>query len=60
MFVWEYLYDKYGPKVMHQVLLDFKAGKSFNESIEKELNLTLDQLNEKLAQHLIHIFADGN
>jgi hypothetical protein len=60
MFVWEYLYDKYGPKVMHQVLLDFKAGKLFNEAIEKELSLTLDQLNEKLAGHLVHIFADGN
>ena len=60
MFVWEYLYDKYGPKVMHQVLLDFKAGKSFNESIEKELSLNLDQLNEKLAAHLVHVFADGN
>jgi hypothetical protein len=59
-FVWEYLYDKYGPKVMHQVLLDFKAGKSFNESIEKELGLNLDQLNEKLAAHLVHVFADGN
>ena len=60
MFVWEYLYDKYGPKVMHQVLLDFKAGKSFNESMEKELGLNLDQLNEKLAAHLVHVFADGN
>jgi hypothetical protein len=60
MFVWEYLYDKFGTKVMHQVLLDFKYGKLFNEAIEKELNLTLDQLNEKLAAHLVHIFADGN
>ena len=60
MFVWEYLYDKFGAKVMHQVLLDFKYGKLFNEAIEKELNLTLDQLNEKLAAHLVHIFADGN
>lgn len=60
MFVWEYLYDKYGAKVMHQVLLDFKDGKLFNEAIEREFNLTLDQLNEKLAAHLVHIFADGN
>ena len=60
MFVWEYLYDKYGAKVMHQVLLDFKAGMLFNEAIEKELNFNLEQLNEKLAAHLVHIFADGN
>ena len=60
MFVWEYLYDKHGSKAMHQVLLDFKAGKLFNEAIEKQLNMTIDQLNEKLATHLVHVFADGN
>lgn len=60
MFAWEYLYDTFGPKVMHQVLLDFKTGASFNSTITKQLNLTLDQLNEKLAAKLIDVFANGN
>jgi hypothetical protein len=45
---------------MHQVLLDFKAGKSFAEASQKQLGLTLDQLNEKLAAHLVNVFANGN
>ena len=60
MFAWEYLYDTFGPKLMHQVLLDFKTGASFNSTITKQLNLTLDQLNEKLAAKLIDVFANGN
>jgi len=60
LFIWEYLYDKHGPKVMHQVLLDFKAGKQFNETIEKQLSMTIDQLNEKLAGQLVRVFAEGN
>jgi hypothetical protein len=60
MFAWEYLYEQYGSKVMHQVLLDFKAGKSFAEASQKQLGLTLDQLNEKLAAHLENVFANGN
>jgi hypothetical protein len=45
---------------MHQVLLDFKAGKQFNETIEKQLSMTIDQLNEKLAGQLVRVFAEGN
>jgi hypothetical protein len=60
MFAWEHLYEQYGSKVMHQVLLDFKAGRSFAEASQKQLGLTLDQLNEKLAVHLVNIFANGN
>jgi len=60
MFAWEYLYEQYGSKVMHQVLLDFKAGKSFTEASQKQLGLTLDQLNEKLAVYLEDVFAKGN
>jgi len=60
MFIWEYLYSNYGPKLMHQVLLDFKAGKLFAQTTQDKFNLTVDQLNVKLAEHLVHIFADGN
>jgi hypothetical protein len=60
MFAWEYLYEQYGSKVMHQVLLDFKAGKSFADASQKQLGLTLDQLNEKLAVYLEDVFAKGN
>lgn len=60
MFAWEHLYEQYGPKVMHQVLLDFKAGKSFNEALKQQLGLALDQLNDKLATHLVDVFAKGN
>lgn len=60
MFAWEYLYDTFGPKTMHQVLLDFKDGVSFNSTITKQLNLTLDQLNEKLAGKLVDTFANRN
>jgi hypothetical protein len=60
MFAWEYLYEKYGSQVMHQVLLDFKAGKSFADASQKQLGLTLDQLNEKLAIYLEDVFAKGN
>ena len=60
MFAWEHLYEQYGPKVMHQVLLDFKAGRSFAEASQKQLGISLDQLNEKLAVHLVNVFANGN
>jgi hypothetical protein len=60
MFIWEYLYSNYGPKLMHQVLLDFKAGKLFAQTAQDKFNLTVDQLNMKLAEHLVHIFARGN
>jgi hypothetical protein len=60
MFAWEHLYEQYGSRVMHQVLLDFKAGKSFDEASQKHLGVSLNQLNEKLAIHLVHVFADGN
>ena len=60
MFIWEYLYANYGPKTMHQVLLDFKAGKTFQEAIQKELQLNLVELNAKLSEHLVHVFADDN
>ncbi|MEY5018393.1 MAG: hypothetical protein RJB54_311 [Actinomycetota bacterium] len=60
MFIWEYLYATYGPQVMHQVLLDFKDGKLFVDAIQRQLNVNLEQLNQKLADHLVHIFADGN
>ena len=60
MFAWEHLYEQYGSKVMHQVLLDFKAGKSFSDASQKQLGLTLDQLNEKLAVYLEDVFAKGN
>lgn len=59
-FIWEYLYDKFGPKVMHEVLLEFKNGKSFAEAIKKELNFSVEQLNQNLANHLVHVFADNN
>jgi hypothetical protein len=54
------LNNKHGPKVKHQVLLDFKAGKQFNETIEKQLSMTIDQLNDKLAGQLVRVFAEGN
>jgi hypothetical protein len=57
MFVWEYLYEQYGPKVMHQVLLEFKAGRSFNEASQMRMGPNLDQLNEELASHLVEVFA---
>jgi hypothetical protein len=60
MFAWEFLYDKFGPKVMHQVLLDFKEGKSFDAASQARLGSTLQQLNEKLAAHFVQIFARGN
>ena len=60
MFVWEYLYEQYGPKVMHQVLLDFKAGRSFDEASQMRLGPNLDQLNEELASHLIEVFAKSS
>jgi hypothetical protein len=60
MFIWEYLYSNYGPKLMHQVLLDFKAGKLFAQTTQDKFNLTVDQLNVKLAEHLVHIFTQGN
>jgi hypothetical protein len=60
MFAWEHLYEQYGSKVMHQVLLEFKAGKSFSDASQKQLGLTLDQLNEKLAVYLEDVFATGN
>ena len=60
MFAWEYLYDKFGSALMHQVLLDFKDGKLFYEASQNRLGLTLDQLNGKLALQLVHVFADNN
>jgi hypothetical protein len=60
MFVWEYLYEQYGPKVMHQVLLDFKAGRSFDEASQMRLGPNLDQLNEELASHLVEVFAKSS
>jgi len=60
MFIWEYLYSNYGPKLMHQVLLDFKAGKLFAQATQDKFNLTVDQLNAKLSEHLVHVFARGN
>jgi hypothetical protein len=60
MFVWEHLYEQYGSKVMHQVLLDFKVGKSFADTSLKQLGLTVDQLNERLAKQLVDVFANGN
>ncbi len=60
MFIWENLYDKFGPKVMHQVLLDFKAGKSFADSIQSQLSLNLEQLNDQLSKYLVYVFAEGN
>jgi hypothetical protein len=45
---------------MHQLLLEFKAGRSFAEASQKQLGLTLDQLNEKLAAHLVDVFAKNN
>jgi hypothetical protein len=60
MFVWEHLYDKFGPAVMHKVLLDFKAGKMFTQASQAQLGLSVDQLNDQLAKHLVHVFADGN
>jgi hypothetical protein len=45
---------------MHQVLLDFKVGKSFADTSLKQLGLTVDQLNERLAKHLVDVFANGN
>lgn len=60
MFNWEYLYSNYGSKTMHKVLLEFKAGRTFSESIQNILNLTVDQLNLRLADHLVHVFARGN
>ena len=56
MFVWEYLYQQFGPQVMHQVLLDFKTGWSFNETLQMRLGVTLDQLNDELATHLVEVF----
>ena len=60
MFIWEYLYSNYGPKLMHQVLLDFKAGKLFGQTTQDKFNLTVDQLNVKLSEHLVRVFAQGN
>ena len=60
MFVWEHLYDKFGPAVMHKVLLDFKAGKSFNQTSQTQLGLSLEQLNEQLAKYLVYVFAQDN
>ena len=60
MFAWEHLYEQYGSKVMHQVLLEFKAGRSFADASQKHLGLTLVQLNEKLAAHLVDVFAKNN
>jgi hypothetical protein len=60
MFVWEHLYDKFGPAVMHKVLLDFKAGKSFNQTSQAQLGLSLEQLNEQLAKYLVYVFAQDN
>jgi hypothetical protein len=44
---------------MHQVLLEFKAGKLFSQASQSQLGLSLEQLNERLATHLVHVFADG-
>jgi hypothetical protein len=60
MFVWEHLYDKFGPAVMHQVLLEFKAGKLFSQASQSQLGLSVEQLNERLATHLVNVFAGGN
>jgi hypothetical protein len=60
MFAWEHLYEKFGPKVMHQVLLDFKEGKSFDQASQARLGLNLEELNEKLATHFVDVFAGGN
>jgi hypothetical protein len=42
---------------MHQVLLDFKAGRSFDEASQMRLGPNLNQLNDELASHLVDVFA---
>ena len=60
MFAWEHLYDEFGPAVMHKVLLDFKVGKSFNQTSQVQLGLSLEQLNEQIAKYLVYVFAQDN
>lgn len=60
MFNWEYLYAEYGPEAMHQLLLEFANGSSFEDGIFSQLGRTLGDLNLALADHLVHVFAEGH
>lgn len=60
MFDWEYLYAEYGPEAMHRLLLDFANGASFEAGITSQLGVTLGELNRLLADHLVHVFAEGH
>jgi hypothetical protein len=59
-FNWEYLYDKYGIEKLHQLLIDFRNGVSFENSIQKTLGSNLESLNTALANYLVFVFRDGN
>ncbi len=60
MFNWESLQATYGFVPMHQVLLDFADGATFASSVHERLGITVEDLNELLARHLVHVFAEGH
>lgn len=60
LFNWEFLYAEFGPAAMHRVFLEFANGASFEEGIASQLGSTVDELNRALADHLVHIFANGH
>ena len=49
-----------GPEAMHQLLLEFANGSSFEDGIFSQLGRTLGDLNLALADHLVHVFAEGH
>ena len=60
MFNWESLQATYGFDPMHQVLLDFADGATFASAVHERLGITVEDLNELLARHLVHVFAEGH
>lgn len=60
LFNWEFLQATYGTEVMHQVLLDFADGATYADAVRERLGTTPEELNLVLAQHLVHVFAEGH
>jgi hypothetical protein len=60
MFNWEYLIDNYGAERMHKVLVSFNRGILFKSAIQENLGIEFDQLEVKLAENLVDVFAGGN